>query len=198
MDLVFDLAGNNANEGYVQYQQKEWSNHGYLKKLMCSLVSLHSAQHSNNATVSGDASGLRWNKLMNGVLLYLDKKGCSESTFNEMASLGLTPVANSIRTFIHGIAGDLGIHNIRMNSKDGLVPVKAIVWDNADVHLFGKCKNMIGIADILLDNETEKENKELIKNYQKGFPKLNDDFIKTILPSKLDDDVAQNGIDIQG
>ena len=56
----------------------------------------------------------------------------------------------AIRTKVHQLAYDLKTKDIRKDPPPGQVSVKCEVFDNADVHVFGGCVNLIAVGNILL------------------------------------------------
>jgi len=82
-------------------------------KLVSALTSIHSAQ----TTSLGSVGSLGWNKLVNGLLLYLDRRGISEMALERMSTLGYTPSPRTLRDAVNILANDLHKKEICERSK---------------------------------------------------------------------------------
>lgn len=171
--------------------------HATLEKRCSKLVSALTSIHSAQTTSLGSVGSLGWNKLVNGLLLYLDRRGISEMALERMSTLGYTPSPRTLRDEVNILANDLHKKEIRKDPPEGHIRVKSNVFDNADVHIFGGCVNLVSVGDIHLFNEKGELNKIMNEHYVKELPIPCQEHASIIQPTKEDDEVAQEQINIQ-
>jgi hypothetical protein len=178
-----ELFGESEKRNQQRFEKK-------CQKLISALTSIHSSQSSK----IGKVGSLGWNKLVNGLVLYLDKNGVSGKTIQRFSDMGICPSGRTLCDEIHQIANNLKMKEIRELPPSDKVRVTSNVFDNADIRLFGRCVNFVSVGNIHLFNEDKARHHTMNKEYIKGLPhpqKIHGEFIE---PTEDDDRVAVNFI----
>jgi hypothetical protein len=114
-----------------------------------------------------------------------------------MSRLGIIPSPQTLRDEIHRLATDLVQRDIRNPPPHEYVRVTNYVFDNADVRLFGRCESFVSCGNIHILNEKKVRNDAMNQKYIKDLTAPNKEDASIIIPTKHDDEVAQQQIDYQ-
>ena len=157
------------------------------KKLVTALTSLHSSQTKSTSTFGC----LGWHKLINGLLLYLDKTGVSDTTISRFSTMGICTSIKTLRDEVHHIARDIKQREIREELPTGVARVFLFIFDNANIHIFGKCVNLIAAGNIDILHESKARSQLMNEEYIKHLPSPSENELNFVLPNEEDDEIAK-------
>ena len=161
-------------------------------RTLSSLSSLHSAQNWEGQEIGPAAAAI-----FCGIRLFLDMKGLSDHSIDQLSKCGVSVGPKALRKYIQMAASSIESYTVRADPPPGMK--LSLLWttDNADFHLFSRVLSVIPIGNLLLGYEATTDVNRLETHFTKGLKPPSDENADQVVPTKIDDEVAKKTIQLQ-